>query len=310
VLSGYWTPTAAFLATVSHHLGLPKETLFTEKLLEDSERPRVLRVADDGRARRARIGRFGRQPADQLLRERLVRRVDLVTVTGCSEDRIGRVLNGSEIPTPSLVDAVAGLLDLAPSDLFTAELLEASRVRTRVGSYGPLPSRTVGPYGRQPAYWLLRERGIRHEEHQVLRMTLPNEPATQVMPLRQNDAGDHASPVTADAPPEPASCHFRATSNEQHGVTMSSGVQQNLALTCGFTRMPRSAKCPGQLPKLRTSTLISPALEVRNMPASASAHRSSWPDRRDNHEAARWRWLVPHPPGWPRPRGGEPRAKG
>jgi len=128
VLSGYWTPTAAFLATVSHHLGLPRETLFTEKLLEDSERPGILRVADDGRARRARIGRFGRQPADQLLRERRVRRVDLVTVTGCSQDRIGRVLNGSAIPTPSFVDAAAEYLDLAPSELFTAELLEASRI--------------------------------------------------------------------------------------------------------------------------------------------------------------------------------------
>lgn len=82
-------------------------------------------------------------------------------MTGCSQDRIGRVLNGSAIPTPSFVDAVAEYLDLAPSELFTAELLEASRIRTRIGPYGPSPSHHVGPYGRQPAYWLLRERGIR-----------------------------------------------------------------------------------------------------------------------------------------------------
>ena len=68
------------------------------------------------------------------------------------------------MPTPSFVDAVAGLLDLAPSELFTAELLEASRVRTCIGPYGAPPSRRIGPYGRQPAYWLLRERGIRQAD--------------------------------------------------------------------------------------------------------------------------------------------------
>ena len=36
VLSGYWAPDAAFITTVSDHLGLPRETLFTDKLLEDS----------------------------------------------------------------------------------------------------------------------------------------------------------------------------------------------------------------------------------------------------------------------------------
>jgi transcriptional regulator with XRE-family HTH domain len=161
VLSGYLTPTAAFVTTVSHHLGLPRETLFTDRLLEDSERPGVLRVADDARARRARIGRFGRQPAYRLLRERRIRQVDLVTATGRSKGHVSQVLNGSAVPTPSFVDAVSELLDLAPSDLFTAELLEASLVRTRVGPYGAPPSRRIGPYGRQPAYWLLRERGIR-----------------------------------------------------------------------------------------------------------------------------------------------------
>lgn len=160
VLSGCWAPGTAFVTSVSHHLGLPREALFTDKLLEASERDLLL-PEDDARARRARIGRFGRQPAYQLLRERGVRRVDLVTVTGSSEGHLSRVLNGSEVPTPSFVDAVARFLELDPSDLFTVELLEASRTRPRSGPYGAPPSRHVGPYGRQPAYWVLRERGIR-----------------------------------------------------------------------------------------------------------------------------------------------------
>lgn len=160
VLSGCWAPGTAFITSVSRHLGLPSEALFTDKLLEDSER-NLLRPEDDARARRARIGRFGRQPAYQVLRERGVRRADLATVTGSSQGHLSRVLNGSAVPTPSFVDAAAGLLDSDSSDLFTAELLEASRTRTRVGPFGAPPSRRVGPYGRQPAYWVLRERGIR-----------------------------------------------------------------------------------------------------------------------------------------------------
>jgi hypothetical protein len=77
-LSGYWVPDAAFVATVSGHLDLPREALFTDKLLEDSERPGEIRTADDAKARRARIGRFGRQPAYQLLRERRIRQVELL----------------------------------------------------------------------------------------------------------------------------------------------------------------------------------------------------------------------------------------
>lgn len=55
VLSGYWAPGTAFVTSVSHHLGLPSEALFTEKLLEDSER-QLLRPEDDARARAPGLG--------------------------------------------------------------------------------------------------------------------------------------------------------------------------------------------------------------------------------------------------------------
>jgi hypothetical protein len=55
---------------------------------------------------------------------------------------------------------VGEFLGLAPAELFTDELLEGSRTRI-AGRPGPPPSRRVGPYGRQPAYSLLRERGLR-----------------------------------------------------------------------------------------------------------------------------------------------------
>lgn len=110
-------------------------------------------LAHYGQAPRARIGRFGRQPAYWILRERRI-----CGVTGQSSGYISMVLNGSMVPKASFIEAVGTFLRLDPTELFTAGLIEASRTRDFVG---PPPSPRVGPYGRQPAYWMLRRQGIR-----------------------------------------------------------------------------------------------------------------------------------------------------
>ncbi|MDQ3569824.1 MAG: hypothetical protein M3396_04220, partial [Actinomycetota bacterium] len=45
--------------------------------------------------------------------------------------------------------------------LFTSEVLEASSRPRALVSAGAPPSGRVGRYGRQPAYWELRTRGVR-----------------------------------------------------------------------------------------------------------------------------------------------------
>lgn len=163
VLNGSWAPDEAFVTAASDFLALPKEALFTEALLQASRLRDQPPMASDAQARRARIGRFGRQPAYWVLRERRVRRVELVSLTRRSMGHVSEVLNGSAVPEPSFVDAVAEYLQLAPAELFSNDLLDASRLRI-TGLSGPSPSQHVGPYGRQPAYWRLRERGVRQSD--------------------------------------------------------------------------------------------------------------------------------------------------
>lgn len=162
VLNGFWAPEIAFVSAVSDWLGLPKETLFTPDLLEASVRRADPRWVHGAQARRARVGRFGRQPAYWVLHERRIRQVELEPVVGRSQGQISQVLNGVTVPDPSFLEAVAEFLGLTSAELFTAELIEASRARNP-GVAGPPPSRRVGPYGRQAAYWRLREHGIRQQ---------------------------------------------------------------------------------------------------------------------------------------------------
>jgi len=160
VLTGFWAPDTTFVSAVSDFLELPTEALFTAELLEASALQGEPRLAPLGQVRRARPGRFGRQPAYWILRERRVRHAEICRVTGQGSGYVSQVLNGSRVPPPSFLDAVGEFLGLAPAELFTDELLEGSRTRI-AGRPGPPPSRRVGPYGRQPAYSLLRERGLR-----------------------------------------------------------------------------------------------------------------------------------------------------
>ncbi|HSH61838.1 MAG TPA: helix-turn-helix transcriptional regulator [Acidimicrobiales bacterium] len=161
VLSGWWASDQAFVSAVSEFLGVPREGLFTSEFLEASPLPGEPRLAPLAQARRARVGRFGRQPVYWILRERRLTQVKLCRVTGQDSSYVSMVLNGSRVPSPSFLDVVSGFLGLAPSELFTVELVEASRTRIDDGRPGPPPSQRVGPYGRQPAYWRLRECGIR-----------------------------------------------------------------------------------------------------------------------------------------------------
>ncbi len=160
VLNGFWAPDLAFLAALSETLGLAKEALFSTELVEASQLRGEPRVASDGQARRARPGRFGRQPAYGILREKRLQQGEVCRVTGQSSSYVSQVLNGSRVPDPSFVDGMAELVALDPKELFTTGLIEASR-RRMAGLAGAPPSGRVGPYGCQPAYWALRERGIR-----------------------------------------------------------------------------------------------------------------------------------------------------
>jgi len=69
------------------------------------------------------------------------------------------MLNGSMVPPPAFIAAVSELLGVAPAELFTPELIEASQTRHRRLVAAP-PSENVGRHGRQPAYWVLRQRRI------------------------------------------------------------------------------------------------------------------------------------------------------
>lgn len=163
VLNGAWVPDMAFVTAVSRFLQLPKERLFSAELLEASSLRSKPRLAHLAQARRARVGRLGRQPAYWVLRERRIRQAEVSRLTGQSSGYVSLVFNGSMVPTPSFIDCVAGFLGLAPGELFTEELLESTGRRIP-GLAGPFPSRRVGRYGRQRAYWLLRKQGIRQAD--------------------------------------------------------------------------------------------------------------------------------------------------
>ena len=112
-----------------------------------------------------RAGRYGRQPAWWVLRERGTRHADLIPVTGRSSGYVSAVLSGFSVPTSHFVESVSAFLKLPPEELFTGEVLAASRRRPQLEvdierGPGRPPTARVGRYGRQPAYWLLRRRGI------------------------------------------------------------------------------------------------------------------------------------------------------
>ncbi len=160
VLNGFWAPTPSFVRAVSDFLDLPVAALFSDELLKSSAlRGRGGRPSNARRP--ARPGRFGRQPAYAILQDRSMRQVQLASGTGRPSGYVNRVLNGAALPDASFVEAVSDFLGLAPGDLFTPEVLEASSRPRSVLPAGAPPSRRVGRFGRQPAYWELRRRGIR-----------------------------------------------------------------------------------------------------------------------------------------------------
>jgi transcriptional regulator with XRE-family HTH domain len=112
------------------------------------------------------LGRFGRQPAHRVLRERGIPQADLVQLTGCSPGQISEVLRGFRLPSPSLIDALSELLGLSAEELFAPAVLEAARPAP--DRLGRPPSGRAGPFGRQPAYWALRKRGMRQDDLMVL----------------------------------------------------------------------------------------------------------------------------------------------
>lgn len=71
-------------------------------------------MASDAQARRARLGRFGRQPAYWILHDRGVPQVEVARVTGTSGGAVSQMLNGSTVPPPSVIEAVGELLGLPP----------------------------------------------------------------------------------------------------------------------------------------------------------------------------------------------------
>jgi transcriptional regulator with XRE-family HTH domain len=100
-----------------------------------------------------------------VLRARGVRQAEVAQVTYRSNGYVSEVLRGSMAPDPAFVDAVSAFLDLRPEELFTEGLLVAvDRRRQGPSRLVGRPSGREGPYGRQPAYWLLRSRGIRQED--------------------------------------------------------------------------------------------------------------------------------------------------
>lgn len=159
VLSGTWAPEPAFISAVADFLGLGRGGAVQRELRDGSRRRDEPRLAPDSQTRPARLGRFRRQPAYWVLRDRRVRQADIARVTRTSGGSVSQMLNGSTVPPPSFMEAVGEFLGLPLDAVFTDELIEASRTR-RGCMVGPPPSRRVGPSGRQPAYWMLRERRI------------------------------------------------------------------------------------------------------------------------------------------------------
>ena len=59
------------------------------------------------------------QPVKALLALRDIRQADLARAVGKSEHFIGRILNGREVPSADLAQAIAEYLDVPAEDLFT-----------------------------------------------------------------------------------------------------------------------------------------------------------------------------------------------
>ena len=97
VLNGAWVTDMAFVTAVSRFLQLPKERLFSAELLEASSLRGKPRLAHLAQARRARVGRLGRQPAYWILRERRVRQAEISRLTGQSSGYVSLVFNGSMV---------------------------------------------------------------------------------------------------------------------------------------------------------------------------------------------------------------------
>jgi len=160
VVNGFWAPAPAFVRAVADFLDLPATALFSEELLESTAlRGRGGRPANARRP--ATPGRFGRQPAYSVLQDRGLRQVQLAAATARTGGYVNRVLNGAALPDAAFVEAVAGFLGLGAGDLFTPEVVEASSAPRSSLPSGAPPSRRVGRFGRQPAYWVLRSGGIR-----------------------------------------------------------------------------------------------------------------------------------------------------
>ncbi len=105
---------------------------------------------------------YGRQPVLDVLQERGLPQTALVAVTKRPIGYIYGVLKGNWAPYGEFTQAVAKFLKLPPEKLFTPEILEASRFRdSGAGPTNRVPRHPlVSRYGRQPVYWVLRERGI------------------------------------------------------------------------------------------------------------------------------------------------------
>ena len=55
-------------------------------------------------------------------------------------------------------------MELAAHDLFSAELLQAASRSRPAAARGAPPSQHVGRYGRQPAYFVLRDQRVRQQD--------------------------------------------------------------------------------------------------------------------------------------------------
>ena len=159
-LNGFWAPGPSLIRRVGEFLGAAPEALFTAEVLEASK-PAGQDGPADTAAGRGRVGRHGRQPAYWLLRNKGISQTKLVAATGRPHSYVSQILNGWGVPDPSFVRKTAEFLDAAADDLFTSELLEAASRPRPPRRGGAPPSRRVGSHGRQPAYWVLREEGVR-----------------------------------------------------------------------------------------------------------------------------------------------------
>lgn len=72
-----------------------------------------------------RVGPYGRQPAYWMLRERRISQTDLGVAIACRGGHVSKVLNGFVLPDGRFVDAVVDALGMAPTELFSAEVLDA-----------------------------------------------------------------------------------------------------------------------------------------------------------------------------------------